>query len=74
MRILHAPENIGGMAGVLARGQVDSGWSYLTGPDAAEIVKGYKVISSYLPQERPNVYGDGRAAAKVITAIEKMLK
>ena len=56
------------------REQVDSGWSYVTGPDASEIVKGYRILSSWTPQERPNVYGDGRAAAKVITAIEKMVK
>lgn len=56
------------------REQVESGWSYLTGPDASEIVKGYNVVSSYVPEEQPEVYGDGRAAAKVITAIEKMLK
>jgi UDP-GlcNAc3NAcA epimerase len=55
------------------REQVESGWSYLAGSNPLDIQKGYRFISANLPLKKPEVYGDGRAAEKVIAAIERTL-
>lgn len=52
------------------REQVDSGWSYVAGVSASEITKGYHFLSSQKLAEPPDIYGDGRAATKIIEAIE----
>ena len=56
------------------REQVDSGWSLLAGANANAIASGYDRITRELKPEQPNVYGDGRSAAKVLSAIEEFLR
>lgn len=55
------------------REQVESGWSYLSGANASAIVAGYEAITSRSMNDQPEVYGDGRAAAKILSAIEEFL-
>lgn len=51
--------------------QVESGWSLLAGADADAIEHGYHSMVNRRNCERPAVYGDGRAASKVVSAIEE---
>lgn len=53
--------------------QVDSGWSYLAKNDADDILAGYEKLTSGHLIEQPEVYGNGNAAGKVISAIERVL-
>ena len=56
------------------REQVDSGWSYLAGADSNEIEKGFETVMHRANGDYPDVYGDGTAAARVIGAIEDLLR
>jgi UDP-N-acetylglucosamine 2-epimerase len=53
--------------------QVECGWSLLSGANASAIATAFEEISNQPMIERPDIYGDGSAAAKVVTAIEELL-
>lgn len=55
------------------REQVESRWSYLAGANEEEIVKGYEMLTSQSLSCHPDIYGDGSAAVRVISAIEELL-
>jgi UDP-GlcNAc3NAcA epimerase len=48
---------------------VDSGWNTLVGLDAAAA---RAALERPLPQERPSLYGDGRAGERVVEALSRM--
>lgn len=52
--------------------QVQSGWSILAGAEPAQILSAYETLKSP-PGAKPNVYGDGQAAAKMVAMMEQML-
>lgn len=47
---------------------VESGWNRLAGTDEATIVEAVEGIT--VPTSRPDVYGDGQAAAAIVSALE----
>lgn len=56
------------------REQIDSGWSYLSGASASAISLAYESVCGCDMPTQPEIYGDGKAAAKVLTAIEEFLR
>lgn len=50
--------------------QVQSGWSVLSAIETEEILNSYQKLHNQQKQWLPNIYGDGNAADKIVSAIE----
>lgn len=50
---------------------VETGWNRLAGADTARILEAVRTLAR--PDARPDVYGDGHAAGRMVAAIEKHL-
>ncbi|MES2697638.1 MAG: UDP-N-acetylglucosamine 2-epimerase, partial [Verrucomicrobiota bacterium] len=47
---------------------VEAGWNTLVGADAANLDN---VLAKPVPRDRPHLYGDGRAAKKIVAALHR---
>jgi UDP-N-acetylglucosamine 2-epimerase len=48
---------------------IESGWNVVAGADVSAIVEGYQKAVNSPPTDRPNLYGDGKAAEHIVAHI-----
>jgi UDP-N-acetylglucosamine 2-epimerase len=48
---------------------VEAGWNVVAGADISAIVEGYQKAENSPPTDRPNLYGDGKAAEHIVAHI-----
>lgn len=53
---------------------VESGWNVVTGANISAIVEGYQKAINSPPTKRPNLYGDGKAAQRILECLIERLK
>ena len=52
---------------------VESGWNLVAGADTLTIAEGYQKAVKSPPTDRPNLYGDGKAAEHIVEHVLKKL-
>jgi UDP-N-acetylglucosamine 2-epimerase len=52
---------------------VESGWNVVAGDDISAIVEGYQKAINSPPTKRPNLYGDGKAAQRILECLIERL-
>ena len=52
---------------------VETGWNVVAGADVSAIVEGYQQAINSPPTKRPNLYGDGKAAQRILKCLIERL-